>query len=216
MKKVVFTASATKPNIVIEVPELIEQDLLTIGHTSDVQPKFIVARYSQLRMKKDWELTGSSFNDGVGGNGSVTAFSVMGEEDDPNPMKAIEGDGSPLSYIQAAMLYRDFDEYGRFWHSTQWAVETVLDDDLAEENNLFIDPDEMEYDPSMWTFITQVPTSYNPVYEENADTIVITYYSINPVMTETLYFNTHSFKKGSFVQELRVEEIATGQGGIIF
>ncbi|WP_147640310.1 hypothetical protein [Paenisporosarcina sp. HGH0030] len=45
------------------------------------------------------------------------------DTDQVEPMSLVQGDGSPFSYLQGAMLYRDIDEFGRFWHSTQWGVE---------------------------------------------------------------------------------------------
>jgi len=42
-------------------------------------------------------------------------------------MAAIEGDGSPESYIQASLLARELREFGVRWHGCDWSTQEILD-----------------------------------------------------------------------------------------
>jgi len=43
-----------------------------------------------------------------------------------SPMEAVEGDGTPLSYLSASILMREFREIGAFWHGIVWDTQGVL------------------------------------------------------------------------------------------
>ena len=43
-----------------------------------------------------------------------------------SPMEAVEGDGTPLSYLSASILMREFREIGAFWHGIVWDTYAVL------------------------------------------------------------------------------------------
>ena len=41
-------------------------------------------------------------------------------------MQAIEGDGSPWSYLSASILSREAAEFGAIWHGCVWSDQTIL------------------------------------------------------------------------------------------
>ena len=41
-------------------------------------------------------------------------------------MQAIEGDGSPWSYLSASILSREAVEFGAVWHGCVWSDQTIL------------------------------------------------------------------------------------------
>ena len=41
-------------------------------------------------------------------------------------MQAIEGDGSPWSYLSASILSREAAEFGAMWHGCDWSDQTIL------------------------------------------------------------------------------------------
>lgn len=210
--KVEFTAEATKPNIA--TPSSYDPDLplgLTLHENLE---QVLVKPYSQLKVKQGWILKGESFCEGMGGYGKVEGWNEEGTKQ-VDPMDIIEGDFSPISYLQAAMLYRDMDEFGRYWHSTQWGVEEVIDHSLALEKGLATDEDH-DTEEEHWTFTGKRPVNWNPTYTEREGIVKITYYSINPVDIETLIHNSHTFEKDGYVEKLRTKRIASGMGGIIF
>lgn len=118
--------------------------------------------YSQLQIKEGWTFKGESFCEGMGGYGKVEGWNIE-DTDQVEPMSLIQGDGSPFSYLQVAILYRDIDEFGRFWHSAQWGVEEVLDQYLAVEKGIIPYEDE-ELGEDRWTFKGKKPVNWNPGY----------------------------------------------------
>lgn len=41
-------------------------------------------------------------------------------------MEAIEGDKSPLSYLQAAICFHELKEFGVMWHGVSWGFNNIL------------------------------------------------------------------------------------------
>ena len=41
-------------------------------------------------------------------------------------MQAIEGDGSPWSYLSASILSREAAEFGAIWHGCAWSDQAIL------------------------------------------------------------------------------------------
>ncbi len=211
-KRVEFTVEATKPNIAAPSSYNPNPELGLTKHNQ--LENVLVKPYSQLRIKEGWTFKGESFCEGYGGYGKVEGWNI-GDTNQVEPMSLIQGDGGPFSYLQAAMLYRDIDEFGRFWHSTQWGVEEVLDQHLALKKGII--PYENEKpEEHQWTFKGKIPVNWNPSYTEKNGIVKITYYSLNPVHIETLIHNVHTFDKASYVQTLRTRKVGTGQMGIIF
>ena len=207
-----FTVEATKPNIY--APSSYDPNPQP-GITKHTQLEDVLVKpYSQLRIKYGWTFNGESFCDGFGGYGNVEGWNIEGTQL-VDPMSLIEGDLSPLSYLQAAILYREIDEFGRFWHSTSWGVEEVLDLNLAQENGL-VHNEEYETDQENWSFKGKKPVKWNPTYKEKDGIVKITYYSINPVGQETLVHNCHTFDKGAYTQKLKTKEIAFGSKIMMF
>ena len=44
-------------------------------------------------------------------------------------MEAIEGDGTPWSYLAASLLRRELSDFGAAWHGVHWSLHFVLDED---------------------------------------------------------------------------------------
>lgn len=121
-----------------------------------VELESVVAVFPSLQVRKAMRLVGYLFKDGHNGHGAVWA--VEGKRGDcriaactlqpygvgvrtfprhaPRPpralghfMMAIEGDGTPASYVQASLLARTLAEFGAQWHGIRWSHEQILGDD---------------------------------------------------------------------------------------
>lgn len=207
-----FTVEATKPNI--SAPSLYDPNPEQ-GPTKHTRLEdLLVKPFSQLRIQNGWTFNGESFCDGFAGYGKVECCNIEGTQQ-VDPMSLIEGDLSPLSYLQAAMVYREIEEFGRFWHSSQWGVEEVLDQNLAQEQGL-VNNEEYETELENWSFKGRKPVKWNPTYKEKDGIVKITYYSINPVGQEKLVHNIHTFEKRGYTQTLRTKEIAYGSKLMMF
>lgn len=256
---IVFTREATKPNIILNPTG--DQDLMEIEYggygwsISLHNPEDIVYRFSQLKVKNEYKLRGYQYEDGSGnGNGIVWAIptekelplpnlcdSLKGEFlEPPKPafaeddfMVAIEGDNSPLSYLQAAILLHELHEFGAMWHGCSWNEDEILpkidnyedeilsqmddyDDEIEEEVKYRVSVEDYLKYVHPWHELKEIPEILNPhfFYKDNHPTVV--FYTINDIGSYTLNRYTHIFDRDSYVQKVNREVIGTGGAGKIF
>ncbi len=74
---------------------------------------------------------GGFFSPYVAGRPRITGPKGM----DPDVSRYLEGDGSPLSYLEASLWVREMAELGAVWHGSWWSAHSVLvaDPRLGEE-----------------------------------------------------------------------------------
>lgn len=104
-------------------------------------------------------------------------------------MQALDGDKSPLSYLQAAVLYHEINEYGTSWHYISWKQEVILPVYYVEE-----------------------PETINPhfYYDEDENPIIV-FYTINDIGTITLNEYKHIFSKENY--DFKIEKKILGTAG---
>lgn len=209
-------------------------------------PEDIVYQFSQLKMKMEYKLRAYQYQDGNGnGNGLVWAIPFDKElesmdeiveqpvkpafaEDDF--MSAIDGDKSPLSYLQAAIVWHELHEFGAMWHGCSWSEDQILpttegyqDDVLAlfdqePEGNPVgeVSIEDYLYFLHPWMELKEIPEIIHPhfFYKNNQPTIV--FYTINDIGYYKLRRFTHTFDQDSYVQSVGVEELGIGDSGKIF
>ena len=106
----------------------------------------LVRVFDTLRLKAGFALHAYEYREGSNGNGiiwAVPADAPLVAPDDcprledtwlgpPQPpgavplMQAIEGDGSPWSYLSASILCREAAEFRAIWHGCVWSDQTIL------------------------------------------------------------------------------------------
>lgn len=230
IKKIIFNRSATDKNI---IPDY-EESLLKFDHTRWIldlaRPQRDLDSYSNIFLKDEYKLIGYLFPDPSGSRGYVYALakdikpSLPKEcqvEDDmflqaprrpeldkalSSFMMAIDGDRSPLSYVQAAVLYHDLCEYGSTSHSISWGRDIILP----------FYPFDSEMNNYEWDMLHEEPESINPqfYYENGRPTVV--FYTINDVVTVELIEYKHVFDKNDYSIQVIKRCIAKAGSGIIF
>jgi hypothetical protein len=132
-------------------------------------------------------------------------------------MEVIEGDNSPLSYLQAAICYHELHEFGAYWHSVRWGVERILPDEV-----------ESPYDKSLITNIEdlkekgfelkteELPETLLPRFYYEDGKPVITFYTINNVDTVEFIRYKHLFTEDGYTQKVTNEVLGTNGFGIMF
>jgi|GEM_PF-6424645 hypothetical protein len=108
---------------------------------SDGTPGDVVVAFDRLHLRPGFELRAYRMQWGRDGESRVFALPAGAELPEPSgdepapppqaladPMDAIEGDGSALSYLQASILARELDDFEAFGHGERWARCTVVDD----------------------------------------------------------------------------------------
>lgn len=206
----------------------------TYGWTiSAVDPMDILAVFTTLRIKPGFTLHAYEYNEGGNGNGVVWAMPrglPLPPPDDcprieeaflspPKPeralddvMQAIEGDGSPFSYMSASVLARELGEFGARWHGISWGRNRIVDRKPLHRG-LGRVPRDVE---SQWTWNEPVPKQWRPQTEQTGDGISVRFYLYDDIGIERLIEVTDSFKSGSYAFSAESKEIAFGGPGIIF
>ncbi|MBA2176037.1 hypothetical protein H0266_14160 [Halobacillus locisalis] len=224
-----FTAHAAEMNLMVEADrEELEEFEKGGWQISRHNPEHIVRAFSQLRIKDGFKLRGYQFTEGGNGNGIVWALKDDQElpppeqcprlEDEflnpPKPdeafddfMVAVEGDRSPLSYLQAAICSHELYEFGAMWHGISWGREQVMgrpDDDFDTEMHDW----EMEQDQ---------PDIIEPYFYYNrSGHPVVVYHTTNDIGVITWNRYVHTFSKDDYTAHVDKTVIATAGAGIIF
>lgn len=241
----IFTASAAKPNIIVIPADDTDRMELPAGWSiSADNPEDIIHGFSQLKIKNEYKLRGYQYFSGRNGNGVVWAIPAAAELPDPelcvrlddfflSPPKpqfalddfmgAIDGDRSPLSYLQAAIALHELYEFGAIWHGCSWGQDRILPytDDYREEMRSDIDERNPQIEDYLnfihpWDELKEIPDILNPHFLYKNGKPVIIFYTINDIGYYKLNRYIHTFEKESYIQKVKREEIGSGPGGIIF
>ena len=141
------------------------------------------------------------FHEGGNGNGFVWAIPVDAEFPDPedclrlkdvfleppkppaaldNFMDAIEGDGSPWSYMCASILMRELAEFGAMWHGCDWSTHTILGTIEDGQESVI---KRATNSTTGWEFLGSKPADWRPCVEQDARQIRVTFFTYNAMVT---------------------------------
>ena len=226
--KVIFPVRATKPNILVDFSNKLRYFDKSSWKIDQNNPNNIVKGYSNIFLKKGFKLVAYLYSEISGGNGIVYALpeedyvpapqdcEIQDDEflNPPRPssaldsfMEVIDGDRSPLSYLQAAMLYHELCEFGASWHGVSWGRDIML----PVEQHIH------EFKDYEWEMNQDEPEIINPHFyydEENNPIIVL--YTINDIYTVTFNEYKHIFSKDNYNLNIHHKIIGTAGSGIIF
>lgn len=206
---------------------------------STVDPMNVLAVFKPLCIKHGFVLRAYQFRAGGNGNGCVWAMPVDADFPDPencprlrgtflepprppaaldHVMDAIDGDGSPWSYMCASILARELGEFGAMWHGCSWGTHTILGANPWNPTR-----GKKQSDVSRWmTPLTEWVWSgrsvkvWSPSVDDGEAAKVVTFCTFSQLGQEAIYRHTDTYKPGSYRFETERTEIATGPGGIVF
>lgn len=78
----------------------------------------------------------------------------------------IEGDGSPLSYFQASIYFRELYELGSIWHNVYWGHHKLV---TSPSDLLYEDFPLQETEPIVWTWKEPEPKEWCPIVWKDED-----------------------------------------------
>jgi len=194
-----------------------------------IDPANLLKVFKTLRLKDGFALHGYEFTSGGNGNGVIWAVPfdapVLKPEEcpkledvflePPKPpgavelMKAIEGDGSPWSYLSASMLGREAAEFGAAWHGSSWTEHTILAKPPWEMASLAASPVEV------WEGDDIALGAWKPAYRKRGEAKEIVLHSYSRLETEAVYRATDTYQPGSYDFEMDVVRVCFGGGGYI-
>ena len=196
---------------------------------SPIDPTDLLKVFKTLWIKEGFALRGYEFTSGGNGNGVIWAVPsdapvLTPEEcprledvflDPPKPpgavelMKAIEGDGSPWSYLSASILSREAAEFGAAWHGCSWSEHTILGKPPWEMASLDASPAEV------WEGDDIAQDAWKPAYREQGETKEIVLHSYTQLKSEAVYRATDTYQPGSYDFEMDVVGVCFGGRGYI-
>jgi hypothetical protein len=225
-----FPAHATQPNMIVESGFCEQFEESERGwFKSPTDPEIIVKGFSHLRIMDGYKLRAYQYSDGANGNGVVWAIPSHADLPDPvecenlddhflsapkpsqaleDFMQAIEGDKTPLSYLQASVVFHELHEFGAMWHGVSWGRDVILP--MSDDQKTYFDNLE-------WEMSEEEPDIIEPhfYYSYEGNPIVV-FHTINDIGTVTLNRYVHTFNKDDYTMQVELTCIATAGGGIIF
>ena len=129
----------------------------------------------------------------------------------PSPMHAFEGDGSPASYMEAAILGRELTELGALWHGVSWGVRDLMDVDPVNFYGKSV------FGPGEWEWESQNPIDWRPHVEMTRTACVVRFYTYGELGCRSIYRHIDTFVEGSYAPiDVQEERIANAPGGFMF
>ena len=135
-------------------------------------------------------------------------------------MRAIEGDGSPWSYLSASILSREAAEFGAMWHGCEWTDQTILskpprqsdghdawDDDWIKTGDAPL---------GNWTWHGPVPRTWEPTLVETETTTKVVLHIYNPIGGENIYRASDTYPHGSYDAETQSTVLCSGDRFIVY
>lgn len=201
---------------------------------SEVDPMALLALFTPLRLKAGLVLRAYQYR--AGGNGNGVVWAVPAETPFPEPsecelmedgflaaprppfalpdvMAAIEGDGSPWSYVCASVFAREAEEFGALWHGTgQWGVSNVMGgdpwaDELAEGPRTPVEE---------WAWKAVPPQDWRPAVTRDSENTTAVIYAYTALGQEQIYRIVDVYPAGSYQPHTQSATIAVGGSGFVF
>lgn len=206
---------------------------------SPVDPRRLLEVFPALHLRDGYVLRAYSFRKGGNGNGFVYAAplaSPFPEPDEcprdtryfldppippgalPDVMDAIDGDGSPWSYMSASLFARELFEFGAMWHGCSWSTHVILgkdpfagrppSTDFAQERYLW---DWV----GLWEWLEPESDDWPPTVVLG-DTVTVRFFSFTALGQQRLVRHLDTFRPNSYSFDSNEKEIAKGPAGFEF
>jgi hypothetical protein len=207
---------------------------------SEADPMKLLAVFSSLRLKEGLILRAYQFRERGNGNGIVWAMPADAPFPEPEEcpkledrflgppyppgafddvLEAIEGDGSPWSYLSASLFAREAAEFGAMWHGCDWSTHAVIGGDPWESPQ-FADEESMlealSSHPDDWEWLEDKPMDWQIQVSEGNDIVTVAFYTHSALGQETIYGHIDTYKQGSYLFKSEKKVVARGPGGYVF
>ncbi|KEZ52799.1 hypothetical protein AZ46_0201445 [Metabacillus indicus LMG 22858] len=226
-----FTSSAVKPNLYCGY-EMDLHEPINGWSVSSQNPERIVKSFSGLAIQKGYKLRAYSYK--AEGQSSSAVYAIPQDKELTMPpniiekgeipipqcqsdhfMFAVDGDRTPLSYLQAAVVYHELGEFGISRQTSYWSADDILplDEKLYEQADSVVD---YLYTLGDWNEFKTIPPTLRPIFYYENDHPTVVFYTKNDVGMIKLSRYTHTFEKDSYKQKVHCEELAFAGIGILF
>ena len=217
---------------------------------STIDPMAVLAVFDSLWIKPGYQLRAFQFRERSNGNGFVWAMPAEADLPEPrecprvsgvhflNPhkppaalddvMEAVQGDGSPWSYLCASLLARELGEFGAVWHGCDWSLHTILGENPLQYpansgGRYRLGP------PDEWTWLEPTPRLWQPQVAVRGISffgrsarlpllggrkVEVTFFTFSELDVEAIYRHIDRYLPGTYQFDRYEGRIATGGPGI--
>ena len=135
-------------------------------------------------------------------------------------MEAIEGDGSPWSYLSASILCREAAEFGAAWHGCVWSDQTILSKPPRQADGQDTSDDALKLTGDApvgnWTWHGAAPRTWKPTYIDRGTTKEVVLHIHDPIGQEKIYRATDTYPAGSYDGKTKTTVLSTGDRCIVY
>ena len=224
-----------------EDPDLPPTESLSNGWSGSTDKANELLRvFETLWLKAGFALHAYEFRAGSNGNGiiwAVPADAPLVAPDDcpsvedawlqpPRPpeavplMQAIEGDGSPWSYLSASILSREAGEFGAVWHGCVWSDQAILSKSPrqaeGEDPSYSLTKPNRDAPVSNWTWCGAAPDTWKPTFADRGPTREVVLHIHNPIGGEEVYRATDTYPVGSYEGRTERTVLCTGDRFVVY
>jgi hypothetical protein len=222
----------------LQVPETDETYPGDGLYLSPVDPSDAVRIVTHVHLKPGYVLQGYQYISGSNGNGFVYAIPEEARLPDPYEhvhrlkevvpgvhlpypeppnalphfMDAIEGDGSPRSFLEASILMRELEEFGAIWHGCDWADHEIIYADPFDPANRL--PKRLaeygSWSSDDWSWIAPKPRDWRPCVKLEGGGATFEFISFSAFDGSGLFRHLDTYKQGSMQPSLTREDLANG------
>jgi len=200
---------------------------------STTDPARLLAAFPSLRLKPGLALRAYIYRESIGGNGVIWAMPESepfpepngcprerdGFLDPPRPpgaaevADAIEGDGSPGSYLEASLFLREAKEFGAWWHGLDWHTHEILFSDPWAQPSRGGEP---FADRGHWDWLAPEPTEWRPTVWSTGDMVRVTLHTRSACGQQAICAYEDTYRVGSYRPDTNRSVVASGPMGYIF
>lgn len=203
----------------------LKPDFQTTGWAlARADPGRVLEAFPALRLRRGYVLRAYLYREAIGGKAVIWAVPrgtrlprpercpQVPREDPPfqapqppgalgDFMEAIEGDGSPWSYLCASVLVRELGEFGAWWQGLDWSTHLLI----GREPDLRAAPE-----PEHWRWVGERPAHWVPSVVMAEDSVTVRLHSYSEAYRKAFYEHRDTYRRGSYC--LRREKITLIEG----
>lgn len=200
----------------------------------------ILSRYSHIWLAQGYKLAGYQFCSGMGSNGfpfvipmnselpdpsedeldfgwlktgeaTLTGGSSLPDWMNPHVSKAIRGDRTPLSYLEASLCVRALREMGARWHGIHWGTHQLISSQRLA-NEILSSGDEQ----GEWDWPNGKPREWRPfVCKRRNGSVMVEFFTYSELGQQAIYLHRDVYTSG-YDFESQQEAVGIGGYGFVF
>jgi hypothetical protein len=202
-------------------------------------PGALLAVFPALKLKPGVVLRAHQYRAGRDGNAVVWALPAGAafpdparmrgarEAEDPpwppqafdNVMDAIEGDGTPRSYLAASLFAREVGEFGASGHGVRWGSYQIIDARPWEPAGTLAiaAPIEIARSPEQWHVVDDGPGDWRPTVaiDPQDGEVTVILYAFSALGEQHVARLVDTYPAGSYTADHEQQEVAVGPAGYV-